>query len=508
MATAAAATEPAGMMTQLPDSLSTASFTFPPMNAIDDSQVCEMSLSWSLRKYEQVREQIMHEPGFWVFAALYAPAGLVGLMGNALTIYIFAAKMKRTPTSTFVIALAVVDLCVCLAVIPSRFVSILLINFGSDVLCKGSELVFFAALPTSGLLLVAIAVDRFVLICLARSDLVTPRSVRVALALTLLAGVVIGLPSVLTVSVYHSTPNSYENASISCLMGICKPSYTYIDAEDAWLYWVVIASLFIAMSVVLTAMYLMIFLRVLKARKKVGKWASGGGGGCGGRRPSSVDRKPAAATRNGAAPPALGQTRTAAAAASDEPPDGGANPAASLLSVPRGAATPGGGSGGGLTRTVAYNSSSLSNAPSAAGEQDGAETAAALGDGAPPRRGRKKRLPHVNTAVTLCLVTGTFIVAYLPVMVITLSGVCGDGGDASTASGAGCEPHNVYGVLWHFFFFNHVVNPIIYAFMNPRFKEALCAMLPRRGGRPRFSVDGLTSEAGRTSVDWHSGTAQ
>ncbi|KAH3878628.1 dopamine D2-like receptor [Dreissena polymorpha] len=99
----------------------------------------------------------------FVFLVIYL---VVGVIGNTIVIYIFSAKWKLTKTTIFILTLAGVDLMSCLINMPTE-AAILWnpISFDHDVMCKISRYTTFIASASSSFVLVAISVDRYLMVC-------------------------------------------------------------------------------------------------------------------------------------------------------------------------------------------------------------------------------------------------------------------------------------------------------------------------------------------------------
>ena len=90
----------------------------------------------------------------------------VGFVGNFIVIYIFTCQWKLTKTTLFILTLAFVDIFSCMFNMPIE-AAILWhpLNFDYDFLCKISRYTTFVASAGSSFVLVAIAIDRYLMVC-------------------------------------------------------------------------------------------------------------------------------------------------------------------------------------------------------------------------------------------------------------------------------------------------------------------------------------------------------
>ncbi|XP_045182982.2 dopamine D2-like receptor [Mercenaria mercenaria] len=91
---------------------------------------------------------------------------IVGFIGNTIVIYIFTAKWKLTKTTIFILTLAGVDLMSCVINMPTE-AAILWnpMNFDYEVICKISRFTTFIASASSSFVLIAISIDRYLMVC-------------------------------------------------------------------------------------------------------------------------------------------------------------------------------------------------------------------------------------------------------------------------------------------------------------------------------------------------------
>lgn len=91
---------------------------------------------------------------------------VIGFIGNSIVIYIFTVKWKLTKTTVFILTLAGVDLMSCVINMPTE-AAILWnpLNFDHDILCKISRYTTFIASASSSFVLIAISIDRYLMVC-------------------------------------------------------------------------------------------------------------------------------------------------------------------------------------------------------------------------------------------------------------------------------------------------------------------------------------------------------
>ncbi|GFS12381.1 cholecystokinin receptor type A [Elysia marginata] len=98
---------------------------------------------------------------------MLAAMALVGTMGNAVAIYVFNRLKRKMLTSTFfILTLAYTDFITCLITIPfTILVEYRRYNIYNDVLCKSFHFLKTTTVPFSCVVIVAIAIDRYLCIC-------------------------------------------------------------------------------------------------------------------------------------------------------------------------------------------------------------------------------------------------------------------------------------------------------------------------------------------------------
>ena len=92
--------------------------------------------------------------------------GVVGTVGNAIVLYVFGQKKDKLVSTLFILALAGVDLVTCLVVIPfTVYMEYVDFRIRFDAVCKAYQFLITSNIPFSALVMVVIAVDRYLCIC-------------------------------------------------------------------------------------------------------------------------------------------------------------------------------------------------------------------------------------------------------------------------------------------------------------------------------------------------------
>ena len=182
--------------------------------------------------------------------------GLIGAIGNILVIMVFARNRVKRNSTYFMLTLAIIDLMVCTIVIPGVIAREWRAVFYSDVLCKGLEFLRSLMIPSSALILVAIALDRFFLICISTKEIMTTFVAKIVILVIMLLGMSLGIPPLLSVGLLKDDEGSY--------LPICVKSDEYLNDISQYHYWYFVSGLFAVMIVAILILYLLIFKKVIQ----------------------------------------------------------------------------------------------------------------------------------------------------------------------------------------------------------------------------------------------------
>lgn len=157
-----------------------------------------------------------------------------GMAGNVLVLWVFRQKKDKLVSTVLIIVLACVDLSTCVVVIPyTVFMESVGFLIENDVVCKVYQFLITSNIPFSALIMVTIAVDRYLCIChpFLRSGS-TRKAKRAVVGLGLFAAG-IGLCVSLMYGVYYRPAGSQlqpPDASVPSRTATVEPQNYVIEA--------------------------------------------------------------------------------------------------------------------------------------------------------------------------------------------------------------------------------------------------------------------------------------
>lgn len=128
---------------------------------------------------------------------------VTGAAGNALVLYVFARKRDRLVSTLFIIVLAYVDFVTCVVIMPmTMYMEYFDFHVTSDFLCRSYQFLITSNIPFSALIMVAIAVDRYLSICHPFLRALNPARAKAIIGVLVAFAVALGLCVSLMFSVY------------------------------------------------------------------------------------------------------------------------------------------------------------------------------------------------------------------------------------------------------------------------------------------------------------------
>ncbi|CAL1542594.1 unnamed protein product [Lymnaea stagnalis] len=423
---------------------------------------------------------------------------VLGLLGNSLVLYVYVRKRNKLSSTVFIIALAAIDLVTSAIGMPyTMVVEGLNYHISLDFSCKLYYFIITCTVPFSVFIMVAIAIDRYICICRPHSHVLDSTRAKYCVLVLLFMAIVIGAVAAMFHGVYLDVdtlrkkdvrPHPMENmlnkefknisdayklfADGTCrdcvntsdttedfmyeyltfliklyvkvcnqaspinesyiYTGQCLPNQILFSERFRFTYQTIYSSSFLVCFFVVFVLYILIYRSVLVRRSR--RLAS--------RNKSKLTHTmDLSLTENQSM---LNDSPDKSIAMTDIS-NGNKDGQKKLLNPPP-------------TQSLLLKEQRQPQFQI----EDGSQKITIPNNGCLKD---KYFLANIRTAIMLFVVTIFFIIAYLPSWLIAHKVI----------------RFNV--IVFYVYFSNHIVNPIIYAFMNPAFRRSLKALVCRKPGR-------------------------
>ena len=194
-----------------------------------------------------------------VLGVILSTLSIVGTVGNILILVVYTKSRESQISRIFIKLLAVMDLVVCLLIMPYTVV----LNFAgnySNLVCKLIEFIRHFVVVTSGMTLIGVAAERYVAICHPLKTRQECFWSRLLLAIVCTAAVA-AFPATLFFSVNKTTVEGTVYIE-SCTFDSNLQNIVWHNVFNA-----VLTSLFLIVVVSIITMYILIYIAVRKSNK-------------------------------------------------------------------------------------------------------------------------------------------------------------------------------------------------------------------------------------------------
>lgn len=377
----------------------------------------------------------------YIAIGLMSLFSVVGVIGNALVLYVFSSFKQKLTSTIFILTLATTDFITCLVTIPFTIaVEALEMRLEYDIVCKLYFFLMTTTVPFSAFVMVAIAVDRYLCICHPFKHVMTIKRAEYIVAFLCVFAVILGILCSLNYGVLDvNAPNRTISSNVtttSVLNGstVAYPvdiinittSHTDVFAESKpelvclivkghddpysffHVYQKIYSSFFALCCLIVMVLYAMIYRSVLARRRQRLKVVTNQCCGCWNSLPNEIEQTEFSTLNN----------ETSFVQKDEEKNN----------------------------KAVQKNGNDTSISDKDVIMKPGGLSRAKL---------EKMRMANIKTAFMLSIVTLVFIVAFLPSWLVAL------------------RVFKMNVVVFYLFFIYHNANPVIYAFMNNAFRSKL-----------------------------------
>ncbi|XP_045164297.2 orexin receptor type 2-like isoform X2 [Mercenaria mercenaria] len=189
---------------------------------------------------------------------------IVGTVGNALVLYVYRKRFRKTSSNYFIVSMAVFDLLACLIGLPTELYDLRFsYTFYNSALCKIFRYSNTVVTYGSAIILVQIAFDRYFKICRPLMMIELYKIKAMCISAGIIA-VLISIPALVLFGISR-TPTPDEN-----YQGYdCSVEESYKKKAFSIVYYYLLAIVFVTTVIVLTALYIRIWIEIKRRQKLV-----------------------------------------------------------------------------------------------------------------------------------------------------------------------------------------------------------------------------------------------
>lgn len=371
----------------------------------------------------------------WAVIIILCIFSAVGVVGNGLVIYVYYNKKEKQTSNIFILALALTDLITCLIIMPMTVAYIYLTHaFKFSIICKIYHFLITSNVPLSAFIMVAIAFDRYLCICHPFLHLMTVFRAKVIVSVLTTFACILGLITAMLYSVevfpdelqmlltMLDPPRNLSKTIFQCdtvYIGECSVTRYIFTPTFRNVYQKVYASFFAVSLLFVLALYVIIYHSVTARRAKRQK-----------QKAKTCNTKQYSTT--------MVQTE-----------DTDIHHSTSNV----------------VTLKVEMSENGVSSSTASPRLNNGEAVPLRHRQNTIKEKKDHNRLANIKTAVMLFVVTIVFIVAFLPAWLMAHEMI----------------PYVI--TVFYMYFSYNVANPLIYAFMNPMFRDDMKRIFQKCVGR-------------------------
>ncbi|XP_062567400.1 nematocin receptor 1-like [Saccostrea cucullata] len=186
---------------------------------------------------------------------------IIGVPGNSIVLYVYFQKWGRSSTRTFILGLAMLDLVNCLVTYPME-IALMLRPFVFDypVLCKVTRFITYGCNTSSGLVLIAIAVDRYQRICRPLNKPMTTDTAKIIIFSSIGIAVLFLWPAL----VLYGTQSIPVTKTV--ILKLCLIQDNYVTTDYPLIFFVFNGVCTVIIFLILSIVYSIVGVKVCKLR--------------------------------------------------------------------------------------------------------------------------------------------------------------------------------------------------------------------------------------------------
>lgn len=155
---------------------------------------------------------------------------VLGSVGNSMVLYVYVRKRNKLASTIFIITLAGTDLMTCVIIIPyTMTVEYLDYYLQYDIFCKPYMFLITTNVPFSAFIMVAIAVDRYLCICHPFMHLLNAKRAKCVIFILGMSAVTLGIITMLCYKIYRYEPSGSDDNNNEDIISRLEANLTSLE---------------------------------------------------------------------------------------------------------------------------------------------------------------------------------------------------------------------------------------------------------------------------------------
>ncbi|BFZ23702.1 hypothetical protein BsWGS_26740 [Bradybaena similaris] len=169
-----------------------------------------------------------------VIVVMLSILSVIGIIGNALAIYVFTNLKQKVTSTIFILTLAGTDFITCLITIPFTItIESLKYLVEVDAICKVYHFLITTTVPFSCVVIVAIAVDRYMCICHPFHHWMTVQRARIIIGVLVCVIFIIGGIACMHYTIYSQVVRHVNTTALPAVADLLQNSSTTAEPDLA-----------------------------------------------------------------------------------------------------------------------------------------------------------------------------------------------------------------------------------------------------------------------------------
>lgn len=191
---------------------------------------------------------------------------VLGIVGNLLVLYVYEFRFKRSSSRAFILCLAMLDFVACVIGMPYHIYDMYhTYIYYDEASCKGLSYVLGVTVTASSIILTIIAIDRYQKICKPFGKQISDLGTKKACVASVIVAIVLSIPHIV---MYGNASIEVEGANFTGVE--CYIKDEYVESSASYIYFGILFFLFMSTTTTLIVLYSLVGCKIRRRATNIG----------------------------------------------------------------------------------------------------------------------------------------------------------------------------------------------------------------------------------------------